>query len=348
MVLFILIVMTFKLVADEKIALIDELFPDAVLIKKPGELIEPSDLIDADMLWVRTVTTVDEKLLRNSSVKFVGAATAGYDHLDVSWLDQHKIGWANAPGANAAAVAEYVLCVIAALRTRGLLTDSVVKAGVIGVGQAGSVVAQCLNKIGFDVVVNDPPRAVREPQFISTPLEKISNLDLLCLHPALTREGPYPSFHLLNHDFLQNQKQGMVLINASRGAVLDSAVLLKNPHIIYCLDVWEHEPDISLDLLQQATVATPHIAGYSISAKKNASLLLYQQAKKFFGWPDKTQCQIELGNINLVDWQQRAKTIFDPFQLTAKMKQILLQNPRSVAQSFRKLRDEYVWRESFL
>ncbi|MBS0351112.1 MAG: 4-phosphoerythronate dehydrogenase [Proteobacteria bacterium] len=341
--------MTFKLVADEKIALIDELFPQALVIKKPGELIEPADVVDADMLWVRTVTTVDAKLLSNSSVKFVGTATAGYDHLDVSWLGQNKIGWANAHGANAVAVAEYILCVIAAIKTKGLLSHAPIRAGIIGVGQVGSVVEQCLQKIGFDVVVNDPPRAAQEPEFISTPLEKMQNLDLLCLHPALTRSGAHPSYHLLDNNFLNEQNAGMVLINAARGAVVDTGILLKNPHIIYCLDVWEHEPDISLKLLQQATIATPHIAGYSESAKKNASLLLYQQAEQFFGWKQQPKSKMKLKNsLNLTDWERKAKMIFDPWQFTKIMQQNLLRDPQRSAQTFRNLRNEYVWRKSFL
>ncbi len=140
------------------------------------------------MLWVRTVTQVDEALLAGTGVRFVGTATAGYDHLDTGWLDRNGIAWAYAPGANAVAVAEYVLCVIAALRTRDQLRGPSLRAGVIGVGQVGRIVADYLAQAGFQLILNDPPRAAPS-RVLNTPLTEFANLDLLCLHPALVRAG---------------------------------------------------------------------------------------------------------------------------------------------------------------
>ncbi len=343
-------VKTIKIVVDDQIPLIDELFADAVVIKKPGQEIQAADLADADMLWVRTITRVDAQLLRNSSVRFVGTATAGFDHLDTAWLDQHGIAWACAPGANAMAVAEYVLCVIAALRSQGILNGSSLRAGVIGVGRVGSLVARYLTQIGLQVLVNDPPRESREPDFHSTPLSELNDLDLLCVHPALVRYGAHPSYHLLGPDFFQRQKPEMVLLNASRGSVLDTNLLLNQPHLRLCLDVWEDEPEINLNLLARALIATPHIAGYSINAKRQASLLLYQQAKVFFGLPERAVEQefSQTGDRALSNWEERAKQVFNPLELTQTMQQSLLKHQEEVVKRFLKLRQEYVWRKSFL
>ena len=165
-----------------------------------------------------------------------------------------------------------------------------------------------LAQAGFQLVLNDPPRAAREPGFQSTPLTEFADLDLLCLHPALVREGAYPSWHLLDDSFLKRQKSGMVLLNASRGAVLDTEVLLRQRHLQLCLDVWEHEPEINLELLRRTVIATPHIAAYSIDAKRRASELLYQQAQKFFGWPAKSSPVNE--NSGKVYWGWTGKNAF--------------------------------------
>lgn len=349
-----------KIVADDQIPLLDELFSHAVLIKKPGAEIARADLLDADMLWVRTVTQVNAKLLEGTSVRFVGTATAGYDHLDVQWLASQGIAWAYAPGANAVAVVEYVLCVIAALRTQGILCERQVRAGVIGVGRVGAIVADILRQIGMRVVVNDPPRAAVDAGFIFTPLSEFKDLDLICLHPALVNGGDYPSFHLLNDEFLSGQKPGMVLLNAARGAVLDTQVLLRQTHLRLCLDVWEFEPEINLALLQRAEIATPHIAAYSVAAKHQASLLLYQQAQSFFLLPSPSSSlnatpipvsstgqalTFPLGGGRNNNWEQRALEVFNPLALTAVMQQFLL---KDTGKRFLQLRKEYPWRESFL
>lgn len=330
-----------KIVADDQIPLLDELFAEFVLIKKPGEEIRPADLRDADMLWVRTVTEVNAPLLQNTRVRFVGTATAGYDHLDIDWLNQHGIAWGCALGANAVAVAEYVWCVVAALRTRGQLQGNRLRAGVIGVGHVGSQVARYLKQMGFQVILNDPPRAEQEPGFHSQPLLEFADLDLICVHTALTRVGRFPSYHLLDDAFFQRQKPGTVVINASRGAVIDTQVLLRQSALSLCLDVWENEPNISLELLRRALIATPHIAGYSIDAKRRASLELYRQAQKFFGLPDK--------NIEtILSPSKDALTIFNPLEYTEKMRTLLLENPAEAAPRFLELRKQYPWRASFL
>ena len=198
------------------------------------------------------------------------------------------------------------------------------------------------------LVLNDPPRAAREPGFQSTPLTEFVDLDLLCLHPALVREGAYPSWHLLDDSFLRRQKPGTVLLNASRGAVLDTEVLLRQSHLQLCLDVWEHEPEINLELLRRTVIGTPHIAAYSIDAKRRASELLYQQARKFFGWPAKNSPVNEnSGKVLLgLDWEKRVLEIFDPLAYSEKMREELLKEGQNSAKQFLRLRQTYPWRKS--
>lgn len=336
-----------KIVVDEQIPLVDELFSAHRLLKKPGTEICRADLMNAQMLWVRTVTPVNAALLQDTAVRFVGSATAGYDHLDIPWLEKQGIFWANAPGANAIAVVEYVLMVIAALQTQGLLCHRPLRAGIIGMGRVGSLVSDYLSQAGFEIIANDPPRSETEKTFYSTPLEKFTDLDLICLHTSLTRHPPHPSYHLLTKHFFQRQKPGTVLINAARGEVVDTATLLQQKKLHLCLDVWENEPNIDINLLDQALIATPHIAAYSIAAKRRASLLLYAKAQEFFGWP-KITLGMKAGVKKLpFEWQKQALNLFNPLEYTVKMKECINQKGM-VAEQFLELRKSYTWRKSLL
>ena len=66
-------------------------------------------IIDADVLFIRSTTKIDKKLLENSSVKLIGSATAGIDHVDIDYLESSQIRWFYSPGCNSSSVVHYVL-----------------------------------------------------------------------------------------------------------------------------------------------------------------------------------------------------------------------------------------------
>ena len=109
----------------------------------------------------------------------------------------------------------------------------------------------------------------------------VRQADIICLHTPLTKEGADASRHLLNEDRLRALKQGALLLNAGRGAVIDNSALLQvaseRPDLVLILDVWEHEPSVDLELAQRCFIATPHIAGHSIDGKLRGTWMLYQQ-----------------------------------------------------------------------
>lgn len=328
-----------KIVVDNKIPHIEEFFaPFAEITLINGEDINPSHIKNADALLVRTATHVNDKLLSGSLVSFVGSATAGTDHLDINHLNRHNITWAHTPGANATAVAEYVLCCIAAMQQHHYLKKKF-RAGVIGVGKVGSIVANLLQQMGCEILLNDPPRLDAEPHFASAPLTEFSDLDLICLHTPLTYDGNHPSHHLINTNLLKQLKPGCIILNAGRGAVIDTTALLKASHVISCLDVWENEPHIDLKMLEQATIATPHIAGYSLQAKHQATQMIWQAAANHFGWDSmklksKTAATITL---DLQHWQQQCLRCYDPIKHTMEFKQ---------TKNFSDMRARYPFRES--
>src|SRR3990167_10155996 len=167
------------ILADNKIPYLSALFSSkGKLICKEGHKINHDDCQNANMLLVRTVTCVNAALLSGTQIQFVGSMTVGIDHLDIAWLNSHNIGWAHAPGCNANAVAEYVLCCIAALKARGSLLMSNPLAVIIGVGECGKRVALKLKAIGFRVILIDPLRAKKETDFTSADLTCLNQADL--------------------------------------------------------------------------------------------------------------------------------------------------------------------------
>ena len=101
---------TMKIVADENLAFTEYFFADFGEIQQAaGRTLTHADVQDAEALLVRSVTQVNEPLIQDTNLKFVGSATIGTDHLDIPGLEKHNIAWSNAAGCNAQAVAEYVI-----------------------------------------------------------------------------------------------------------------------------------------------------------------------------------------------------------------------------------------------
>ena len=273
-----------KLVADDKIPHVSDFFTQCDTITLlPGESITRQDLIDADALLTRTVTTVNADLLHDTAIRFVGTATTGVDHIDQTWLTAHGIALATAAGANSQAVLEYVVCCIMSLKKKGVLQHHKT-AGIIGCGRIGRLVADYLINNGFDVIGYDPLLTYSLDFPLVSLDELLSRADIISIHTPLTKSGLFPTFHMLNATALKKIKEGAILINTSRGSVIDQTDLLKTDHIILCLDVWENEPIISLELLNRVLIGTPHIAGYSMQAKYRATEMIYDSAADFFGW----------------------------------------------------------------
>lgn len=242
---------------------------------------------DADMVIVRSETKVTKELLFGSSVRFVGTATIGTDHVDVEYLRAHGIGFASAPGSNANSVAEYIVTALLTLAQRKGFVLQGKTIGVVGVGNVGSKVIRNAKALGMTVLQNDPPlfRATGDSQFV--PLDVLMDADFITLHVPLTTTGMDPTYHLFDAKRIGTMKKGAMLINTARGSVVDSTALrdaLDRRHLGgSVLDVWEGEPAIDVELLKKIDIATSHIAGYSFDGKLAAVKMMYVAACKFFG-----------------------------------------------------------------
>jgi len=280
-----------KIVIDDKIPFIKGVLePYAEVVYLPGNKFNRSDLLTADALIIRTRTICNEELLKDTSVKFIATATIGYDHIDTTWCEANGIKWTSAPGCNSGSVKQYMASVLATLSVHFGFNFEEMTLGVIGVGNVGSKVTELGKDLGMKVLMNDPPRAEKEGWGFFEPLDEILSMsDIITLHVPLKYFGSHKTYRLFDKTTLECLRRGTILINSSRGEVVNNLSLknaLKNKQIgAAVLDVWETEPDIDIELLPLLNIATPHIAGYSAEGKANGTTMSVQALSHFFGLP---------------------------------------------------------------
>lgn len=222
----------------------------------------------ASSIVCRSTLLVDAALLQNSAIQVVATASSGTDHIDTAYLKSHNIALCSAHGSNAHAVADYVIATMALLYKKQVALKNTI--GIIGFGPVGQELAYRLHHLGYTVNVCDPYVQVPAP-FVHKPIEALIDVDILCIHCNYHQQLPHPSHHLISQRFLDQLNPECIIINASRGNIVDETSLLKSPHIEnYCSDVFSNEPNISNEVVKKARIVTPHIAGHSTEFKKNA------------------------------------------------------------------------------
>lgn len=341
-----------SILADENIPNLNSLCADWADIKTAlGRNICASDLEGVDILLVRSVTKVNAKLLANSSVKFVGSATIGIDHIDTDYLTAQGIGFAHAPGSNANGVVDYVMSIILDHYDNTALQNRTV--GVFGHGNVGGRLARCLNHFSIPHVVYDPlitPSTKKTVgcHFVET-LDEIMSCEIISLHVPLTKDGEHPSYHLFNSQRLSQLVDNALLINSSRGPVVnnpDLKNLLNNrSDLNVALDVWEGEPAIDTELYSLCKLGTPHIAGYSLDGKHRGSSTIVSAAMQHFNLnqtPDTDGFNtIKLEDLNsLDDYRNALSTIYSAVDESALFKKQLLSSPNT-AEIFDRYRKNY-------
>jgi erythronate-4-phosphate dehydrogenase len=279
-----------RLLADENMPLVPEFFAGLGDLRRlPGRSITAADVAAADVLLLRSVTRVDAALLGDSALRFVGTATIGTDHLDLATLAARGVQVASAPGCNARAVGEYVTTVLALLAAEQGWQPSKRTLGVVGLGNTGSQVAALARLLGFRVLGCDPRVSLPGVEARSLPA-LLEEADILSFHVPLTRQGPHPTFHLMDAGRLARLRPGTLLINSSRGEVIDNAALLaelaKNGRgLTAVLDVWEGEPRLMPALLERVRFGSPHVAGYSQEGKWRGTEMIYRALCATLGRP---------------------------------------------------------------
>jgi D-3-phosphoglycerate dehydrogenase len=299
-----------------------EVHPDLILdFQKKGFIVIYEPTISYNSLqrlinhaWGLVITTrlrIDKPLLdRAVQLQWIGRLGSGMEMVDVEYANSKNIQCISTPEGNRQAVAEHVLGLLLTFNKNILKSYLEVKeglwmrnenrgielsgktVGIVGYGNNGEAFAKLLEPFGVTVLAYDKYKTNFANHYVSqASMEQIAkNADIISYHVPLTEE----TFHLINEPFLSSCVRQPLIINASRGKVMNTAALikaLKNEWISgACLDVLENE---KLDLLleeeqkqfnwlinQSNVILTPHIAGYSMESYKKMGQILLQK----LGW----------------------------------------------------------------
>lgn len=275
-----------KLLIDDAVWGSNQIFSEfGEVFTLPGREIRSESLKDFDALIVRSRTRVDEKLLRDANIKFVGSTVAGLDHIDKNYLEDNAITLSSAQGCNANAVSEYVISAIANLSKDYGFKLSNKTLGIIGVGNVGRRLEVKAKQLGMKTLLNDPPREALEGSDNFTSLESALSADIVTFHTPLTYSGRHPTYKLLDSHNFKHINNDAIVINAARGGIINETVWEKTQTKANIIDCWENEPNINLNLQKSAYWATPHIAGHSIDAKFMGSFMIYKDLCKYIKKP---------------------------------------------------------------
>lgn len=274
-----------KIVVDDNIPYIKgRLEPEAEVIYRDQFGFTRDVLADADAMIIRTRTRCDEAHLAGTPVKAIATATIGMDQFDLPWCERAGIRTANAPGCNAPGVAQYVWSSL----LRSGFDPATMTIGIVGHGNVGSIVARWGDLLGARVLVCDPPRkeaGKNDREYMSLE-EMLPQCDAVTLHTPLTRDGAYPSYHLISERELAMMRPGAMLVNAARGPVIDTPAVknaLRAGRIRAIIDTWEGEPALDHELLSMVDYGTCHIAGYSREGKQRATRMALEAINRMCG-----------------------------------------------------------------
>jgi len=280
---------------------------DPQLVDRPAEL--EAAVAEVDALIVRNRTQVRGDLLaRAAKLRVVGRLGVGLDNIDLAACRERGIEVIPATGANARAVAEYVVCT-AMLLLRGAYTATAQVAagawpraalssgreaggkilGLVGFGGIGQLTARMAEGVGMETVAYDPhlPDDMPLEPALQTRLVDFAELlrcaDVVSLHVPLTEE----TRNLMSRERLARMKAGAVLINTARGGIVDEqalAELLREGHLGgAALDVYAAEPLPAGSPLADAPnlVLTPHIAGVTLESNRRVSSMIAERVAGF-------------------------------------------------------------------
>lgn len=281
--------MKLKILADENIPYATEVFGslgEVTLLS--GRKITRETLAGVEALMARSITPVNAGLLEGSSVKFVGTATIGFDHVDTDYLASKGIAFSSAPGSNSNSVSEYIVSALLVLSQKSGKPLEGSSLAVVGVGNVGSKVVQKAEALGMQCFLNDPPKRRETGDKKYLPLnEAVKTADFVTLHVPLQKDGIDKTLNMADKKFFSSLKEGAVFLNTSRGQVVveeDLREAIDSGQITAAvLDVWQNEPEINPEMVHQAALATPHIAGHSFDGKVNGTIVIYEALCRWMG-----------------------------------------------------------------
>uniref|UniRef100_A0A7V4NEK5 3-phosphoglycerate dehydrogenase n=1 Tax=Fervidobacterium pennivorans TaxID=93466 RepID=A0A7V4NEK5_FERPE len=277
-------------------------------VELTSEHLEKEDLLkimpEIEVLIVRSATKVTADIIEaGTKLKIIGRAGTGLDNIDVKAAEAKGIKVINTPGANSISVAELTIgLMIACSRhiARGTIDLKNGKwtkkeleghelfgrtVGIIGFGNIGREVAKRLLAFDMKILAYDPFVKETDMNVKMVDLDTLyKESDYITIHVPLTPETK----NLINKETISKMKDGVIIINAARGGIIDEAALyealLSGKVYAAGLDVFEVEPPT--DELRQKllalpnVVATPHIGASTFEAQERVGMLLVERLIK--------------------------------------------------------------------
>lgn len=329
-----------NIIIEKNIPFIHGLLDDAADVRylSAGEITADA-MRQADALITRTRTRCDAALLDGSRCSLIASATIGLDHVDRDYCEKAGIEVRNAPGCNAPAVAQYVLASIISVYGTNLEGLTI---GIVGVGHVGSIVENWALQTGMKVLRCDPPRARAEGADGFVTIDEVAErADIITFHTPYTRSGEDATHHLFNSRLAAKLRRRPMIINSARGPITDTTALkqaLADGSVSHAvIDCWEGEPCIDPELLQSASIATPHIAGYSRQGKIRATAMAVKAVADHFSLPvPHMEQSVRPGAAEHVT-AEKIKASYDPMTDTEAL--------RLHPENFEALRNHYDLRE---
>lgn len=280
---------------------------EATLVDRGDELL--ASLKDADALIVRNRTQVNAQLLAAAPrLKVVGRLGVGLDNIDLPACKARNVAVIPATGANALAVAEYVIATAMLLLRGAYLSTPAVAGGqwprgplsngreiggktlgIVGIGGIGQLTARLAQGLGMRVVASDPMVAASSALWKETGVtcrtldELLAESDVVSLHVPLTAD----TRNLINAARLALMRPNAVLINSARGGIIDESALaaaLRAKRLGgAALDVFDVEPLLAGSPLADCPnlILTPHIAGVTAESNTRVSSMIAERVSAY-------------------------------------------------------------------
>jgi D-3-phosphoglycerate dehydrogenase len=269
-------------------------------LKDYGELLKGGEEAEADVIIVRSRTKVDKNYIdKVKNLKLVIRAGVGLDNIDVEYCNKKGIKVENTPEAPMIAVTELVFAHMLSIARNIVCCTNTMKRsewckkdligfelsgktlGIIGLGRIGNEVAKRAEVFGMNVLACDSFVKTSKYKLVELP-ELLRQSDIITLHVPLTERTK----NMIDEDEFRLMKDEVVIINTSRGGIINEEELiknLKNRKVSFAgLDVYEEEPPKDSPFLKlDNVVLTPHIGAQTVEAKRKIGKLIIEKIKLF-------------------------------------------------------------------
>ncbi len=256
---------------------------------------------DSEIVVIRSGTTLDKAIIeKGKSLKIIARCGVGVDNIDVDYAKSQNIFVTNSPSANLISVVELTVALIISAARKINLSDKHLKEGkwnrkefvgielsgkqlgIIGFGKAGKLVSERMKAFGMSIAFYDPYIKDWNGSEKNLELDELlTSSDIVSIHVIKTKETE----NLISKEKLDLLKENAILINTSRGGVLDEDYLielLKSKKIFGAgLDVYSEEPPKNIDTFSDLNlISTPHIGASTSEAQLKAGLDTVENIKK--------------------------------------------------------------------